>query len=291
MTSLAGTLFAKLPAPVRRLVPSELQADLRDRFGQWLPGDIGFEPIPPAPVHGERTGPPDFIVLGRAESGARWWMSQIADHPDVAPSRSLDEAALAFSRYGTDSFGPDQIDRFHALFPRRPGRIIGHWSADGLSYPWVAPLLARAAPRAKVIVLVRDPVELLQDGLAATADTRPPDAGWNLADHVDLGFFGGQLTRVRGLFPSDQVRVLQYERCVSDTAGVLAQTFEFLGVDATERPVLPHPSGADQWASGERLDGATRSRLCAMYADDVGVLSHLVPDLDLGLWPNFSPPD
>ena len=291
MNSLAGTLFAKLPAPVRRLVPLELQADLRDRFGQWLPGDIGFEPTPPAPAHGERTGPPDFIVLGRAESGARWWMSQIADHPDVAPSRSLDEAALAFSRYGTESFGPDQIDRFHALFPRRPGRIIGHWSADGLCCPWVAPLLARAAPRAKVIVFVRDPVDLLQAGLTATADTRPPNAGWNLADNVDQGFFGSQLSRLRGLFPSDQVRVLQYERCLSDTAAVLAQTFEFLGVDASERPVLPHPSGFDPRAAGARLALATRTRLSAMYADDVILLSHLLPDLDLGLWPNFPPGD
>ena len=291
MTSVAGTFFAKLPAPVRRLVPVELQADLRDRFGQWQPGDIGFEPTPPVPAHGERTGPPDFIVLGRPESGARWWMSQIADHPDVAPSRSVDEAALAFSPYGTASFGPEEIDRFHALFPRRPGRIIGHWSADGLSYPWVAPLLARAAPRAKVLVLVRDPVALLQAGLAATADSRPPGAGWNLADHVDAGFFGSQLTRLHGLFPPDQVRVLQYERCLVDTAGVLAQTFEFLGVDDSERPVLPHPSGADPRASVGRFDAATRSRLSAMYADDVDALSHLVPDLDLGLWPNFAPSD
>jgi hypothetical protein len=217
-------------------------------------------------------------------------MTQIADHPDVAPSRSVDDAALAFGRFGTDGFGPDQIDRFHALFPRRPGRIIGHWSADGLSYPWVAPLLARAAPRAKVIVLVRDPVDLLQAGLAATAD-RPPDTGWNLADHVDQGFFGSQLTRLRGVFPPDQVRVLQYERCLLDPAGVLAQTFEFLGVDASERPVLPHPPSAEARARGVRLDTAAWSRLCAMYADDVAVLSHLLPGLDLGLWPNFASRD
>ena len=218
-------------------------------------------------------------------------MSQIADHPDVAPPRSLDEAALAFSRYGTERFGPDEIDGFHALFPRRPGRIIGHWSADGLCCPWVAPLLARAAPRAKVIVLVRDPVDLVQAGLAATADTRPPNAGWNLADNVDQGFFGSQLSRLRGLFPSDQVRVLQYERCLSDTATVLAQTFEFLGIDASERPVLPHRSGVDPRAVGAPLDPAARTRLCAMYADDVALLSHLLPGFDLGLWPNFAPED
>ena len=159
MTALVGQVLGSLPASVRRLVPAELQADLRDRFGLWEPGDIGFQPDAPSVGLGERTGPPDFIVVGPAECGARWWMSLIADHPGVAPTPSVDGAAHLFDRYCTEGFGEGEIARFHAFFPRRPECIVGHWSADGLSYPWIAPLLARAAPGAKIIVMVRDPVE------------------------------------------------------------------------------------------------------------------------------------
>ncbi|HEY4928968.1 MAG TPA: sulfotransferase [Acidimicrobiales bacterium] len=289
MTTLVGQVFGSLPASVRRLVPVELQADLRDRYGQWEPGDIGFEPDAPTAARGERTGPPDFIVLGPAECGARWWMSLIADHPGVAPTHSVDGAAHVFDRYCTEGFGDGEIARFHAFFPRRPGRIVGHWSADGLSYPWIAPLLARAAPGAKIIVLVRDPVAVVMDRLAATAGTRRPSGGADLADAVDRGFFGAQLERLHDLFPAALVQVLQYEQCVSDAPGALARTYEFLGLGGSDRPVLPHPIGHVSGNPGDRLSAATRSRLQALYADDVARLTQLTADVDLARWPNFVP--
>ncbi len=288
MTTLVGQVFGSLPASVRRLVPVELRADLRDRYGLWEPGDIGFEADAPRVAHGEHTGPPDFIVLGPAECGARWWMSLIADHPGVAPTRSMDGAAHLFDRYCTEGFGDGEIARFHGFFPRRSGRIVGHWSADGLSYPWIAPLLGRAAPEAKIIVMVRDPVAVVMDRLAATTGTRRSAGGADLADAVDRGFFGTQLERLHGLFPAPQVQVLQYEHCLSDAPGVLARTAEFLGLEGYERPVLPHPIGTVEGIPDERLCAATRSRLQALFADDVARLTQLAPDVDLARWPNFA---
>ncbi len=284
MTSLGGRLYAGLPAPLRRLVPVEVQPDLRARFGSWEPGDLAFEPAPPPVAPGERTGPPDFVVFGPPESGARWWLSLISDHPDVTPTRDPGAAAHALDRYCTEAFGDAQVARFHRLFPRRPGRIIGHWSADGLSYPWIAPLVAAAAPRARVLVLVRDPVDLVADRVAATAATRAPHVGSNLADAVDRGFAGAQLARLRELFPADAVRVLQYERCVADTTGTLAATYEFLGVPVPDGPVLPHPAEGTTDAPASRLDAGSRARLRELYAPDTALLCDLVPGLDVGLW-------
>ena len=286
MSPVTRRLLGAVPPSAQRLLPVELQADARGWLGRWEPGDIGYVPVPPHPAAGERTGPPDFVALGSADAGGEWWMSRIADHPEVAPNRTLVEAAHFFAPYCTDAFGPGEVARFHALFPRRPGRVIGHWSPDALSYPWVAPLLVEAAPRAHLLVLVRDPVERLRAGLERTAATRAPHVGSDLADAVDRGYYADQLVRLLRWFPEDQVRVLQMERCLADPEGALAQTYAFLGVDDTyrARPLKPPPEPVR-----DPLAPATRRRLVDLYAADVAALGELLPDFDLSLWPNFAP--
>jgi hypothetical protein len=285
---VARRLVGAVPASIRRHLPSELRTELRSHFGWWVPGDVGFELEPPLPMAGERTGPPDFAALGTAVSGVDWWMACIADHPEVAPNRTLVGAAHTFAAGGTDGFGSAEVARFHALFPRRPGRIIGHWAPDGLSYPWVAPLLATAAPRARLLLLVRDPVERLRADLERKAATRAPHVGSDLADAVDRGFYASQLTRLLTWFPKDQVQVLQFERCVADPMAALAQTFAFLGIDDTYRP---RPLALPAVLTGpvrDPLASATRRRLVDLYATDVVALADLVPHLELSLWPNFA---
>jgi len=178
------------------------------------------------------------------------------------------------------------VARFHALFPRGPGRVVGHWEPDALVYPWVAPLLAQAAPRAQLLVLVRDPVDRLRAGLERTAAERAPHVGSNLADAVDRGYYADQLARLLHWFPRRQVLVLQYERCLADPDAAMAQTYAFLGVDDTYRARRLDPPAE---AVRDPLSPATRQRLVDLYAGDVAGLGELVPDIDLALWPNFAP--
>ena len=284
MTAPPRRAFGVVPASAERLLPVELRAGFRARFGLQRAGDLGFVPEPPVPAAGERTGPPDFVVLGESGAGAEWWMACIADHPAVAPHRTVVEASDFFAPFGTARFGPGDVARFHALFPRRPGRVIGHWSPDGLVHPWVPPLLAEAAPRAHLLVLVRDPVERLRARLDATADIRAPHPGSYVADAVDRGFVAGQLGQLLRWFPKAQVRVVQYEQCRADPTRSLAGTYAFLGIDPDYRPrtVDPPPETVR-----DPLAPATRQRLHDLYAADVAALAGLVADLDLELWPNF----
>lgn len=285
MTSVARRVVDHVPTRLHRLLPSDLRADLRHRSGLTVPGDLDHRPDPPPPAPGERTGPPDFALLGAAAAGSRWWLSLVGDHPDVTPGQDSTAAAHFFGPYCTERFGPGEVAAFHAWFPRRPGRVIGFWSPDGIAHDWVPPLLARAAPRALVVVLVRDPVERLLDGLDRTADGRPPHPGSSVADAVDRGCYAAQLTGLLASYPRDQVRVLQFERCVADPVGSLAATFEFLGVDPTyrARPLDPPPAGP---TAADRVDPETLGRLRDLYRADIASLVDLLPDLDLSLWPS-----
>jgi hypothetical protein len=215
-------------------------------------------------------------------------MQAILAHPDVAANPSLSDAAHFFAPYCTERFGDEQIARFHQLFPRRSGQLTGHWSPDGMAFPWVIPLLAQAAPDARILVQVRDPIDRLCDGLCHTIDSRPSHPGSYLSDAVERGFYAAQLARLLQFFPRSQVEVTQYEQSVVDPTGTLSRTLRFLGLDDSRgiRPTMVTrvPPGAGRYS----LTGGTLHRLQQMFASDVGDLSRMVPDLDLGLWPHFA---
>ena len=57
MTPSAGRTGGLADRLIRTL-PVVVRADARDRSGPRVPGDHGYEPEPPTPQLGERTGPP-----------------------------------------------------------------------------------------------------------------------------------------------------------------------------------------------------------------------------------------
>src|SRR5208282_5309941 len=96
------------------------------------------------------------------------------------------------------------------------GTVIGEWTPDYLSYPWVAPLLAEVAPEAKILVLVRDPVERFRSGLTFRLQMGAPRDSATVSDAVRQGFYARHLRRFQEHFPGDQILVLQYEQRRTD---------------------------------------------------------------------------
>jgi hypothetical protein len=273
-------------AAFRRLSPRTRSALLR-RAGRFAPWEGGFDLTPPAPEPGEVAGPPDFVGIGVQKAGTSWWYELIAEHPGVSARTGLHKERHYLSHFGARTFGPPQVGQYHGWFPRRPGTITGEWTPDYLAYPWVPALLAEAAPEARLLVMVRDPVERFRSGLSfrLSQGALPTEATEALA--VQQGFTATSLRRYLDVFPKEQILVLQYERCAIDPTGPLAGTYRFLGLDDGFRPTGLHRSVN---ASGQKLhlEPDARRRLVDLYAPDVEDLVGLFPDIDLSLWANFS---
>ena len=255
--------------------------------GDFAPWEDGFDFAPPALAPGEVAGPPDFVGVGVQKAGTSWWYELILEHPCVYERPGIHKERHYLSRFCVAPFGPTEVACYRGWFPRVEGTITGEWTPDYFAYPWVAPLLAEAAPDARILVLVRDPVERFRSGLSFRLHLGAPHTSATVSDAVRQGFYARHLRRLLEYFPADQVLVQQYEQCRAEPGAQLVRTYEFLGLDAFEPSEVRREVNVSDRAK-VRLDPDAAARLGGLYRADAQELADLVPSLDLSLWPSVT---
>jgi hypothetical protein len=255
-----------------------------------LDGGIDMPPPTPDCPPGWRTGPPDFVGVGVQRCGTTRWFNLIAQHPEVARPVAAKELHY-FDRFHSGGWEAADVSRYHAYFPRPPEQTVGEWTPLYASAPWVPRLLAAAAPDARLLMLVRDPVERFLSGLQLDISVAAK-RGARLSRYAPLeafvrGHYHAQLTGLLRYFDRSRVLILQYERCAREPREQLRRTFAFLGLEDVEfTPELgAHPKRQDEKPV---LDRETRDAYAQAYQDDVVALAQSCPEIDLALWPNFA---
>jgi hypothetical protein len=153
-----------------------------------------------------------------------------------------------------------------------------------LSDQWVAPLLRQAAPDAKLVVVLRDPVERYRSGVAHEVQRGGIFDASAADDAFGRGLYGQHLERWFQHWPRAQMLVLQYEQCCRDPAANLRRTYEFAGLDPVHRPRRLRRR-ANVTKARVALSAEERARLTTAYLDDVRRLLDIVDDIDVSLWP------
>ena len=225
--------------------------------------------------------------IGAQKAGTTWWYDLIATHPGVTAPDHLAKERHLLDRMAEQAFDATAVEQFPLWFPRRPGTITGEWTPDYATFPWAPDLLHRVAPDVRLLLLVRDPVERFRSGLGHYRNLQQPVDGMVLADAVARGFYANVIGTWTKVFGAERLLVLQYERCVIDTSGQLARTFDHLGLTPyhVSKSELPQRRGL---VLRPPLDADAIERLVALYRRDVEQLGGLIPDLDLNLWPHFN---
>lgn len=239
---------------------------------------------PPCPA-GWRVAPPDFIGLGAQRCGTTWLYSLIAAHPDVHAG-GIKELHF-FHRFWDRGFTDADAHTYARYFPRPPGCIAGEWSPGYLSHFWVPPLVRRAAPDARLLVSLRDPVERYRSGIVLQAETRRPGAA-SASAAFRLGCYGLQLEHLLTYTPRDQLLVLQLEAATADPGGTLHRIYEHVGLEPGFRPLdLTRPRNVARARKAD-LDPDLRRALVDAYEPDVRRLLALDLGIDVTRWPHFA---
>lgn len=247
-------------------------------------------------------GPPDFVGVGTPYAGAGWWHDLLLLHPQIRPPRAETKDLHFFDELCRREMTGEDVARYHAHFPREDGTITGEWTPRYMHDPWTPWLLRRAAPDAKLLVMLGDPIERYRERLArARLRAESEEEQLYMAHALGRGRYASQLRRLWTLFDPERTLVLQHERCRREPRPQYARTLRFLGVRdhvparlrTSLRPrarvvgalrslgVLRPPPRAELWPDIE-------ADLHAELDAEVRELSALVPDLDLALWPNFA---
>ena len=250
------------------------------------PTPPGPPPPPPCPAN-ERIGPPDFVGVGAQKAGTSWWHALLEAHPDVHRPAHQPKELHYFDVLWDRPWSAADATRYARYFPRPTGSITGEWTPGYMIDFWAPGLIARAAPAARILILLRDPIERFRSGLTHSDDaSRTSLSHRDAAGAFQRGLYAQQLRRVLDAFPREQVHIGQYEACREDPARELTRTFTFLGLRPVDLPpsVLEREVNPTTGRKVELTDGL-RAALQDGYAIDLEELRALVPELDLGRWP------
>jgi hypothetical protein len=263
-----------------------------------------FETLPDYPEcpEGWSTGAPDFVIFGAQKSGTTWWFRLIEQHPGVFQPKNQRPELHFFDRLWAEWPDDEALARYYRYFPRPAGKIIGEKTPEYLSCPWAPPMVKQAAPDARAIVLLRDPVERYVSGMShmdrgGLIDESAEEGTVRVfgdrmrvvTDAISRGLYATQVEWLLEAYPADRLLLLQYEACAADAAGHLARTHAFLGLPphALPQEELARPRNKAKLEKVSTPDEHMRL-LRGYYRPEVQRLRAVMPDLDLSLWPNFS---
>lgn len=282
----AAEALRDLPPGIHQSIPPTVRRALRHRLDRYYAWEAGYDHHRAPPLGpDEASGPPDYIGIGVQKAGTSWWNRLIMDHPHAHTHASVHKERHFFARFGAEQFGPGDITDYHRWFPRLPGTITGEWTPDYFYYPWVPSLMAQAAPDARLLLILRDPVERFRSGMAHQIRNGADHVGSIQTEAIGRSLYADALRRWQSWFPPDQMLILQYEVCAEEPETQLQRTYEFLGLQPDFRPPDLRAELNKTVETKAGLPADARDRLQRIFAPDIAALADLVPTLDLARWP------
>jgi len=270
------------------VLPVSIQGQVLRRLGRYPAWADGTAPEAPPQPDGMTVGPPDFVGIGVSKAGTSWWFSLILAHPDVHPPARKELLYFNrqfFMRNRDQGHTEADLSAYHRWFPRPAGAVTGEWTPSYVFRYQLPPILRQAAPGAKILVLLRDPVERYQSDISR----RMPARQRHNVRYRSLvnGLYAAKLEPWEAEYGPEEMLVLQYEDCVRRPGDHLAATYRFLGLDDAFRPAGLHEA-VNRTRSKRTMDEGFRRMLADLYEPDVVALAARHPQIDLRLWPNFS---
>lgn len=251
----------------------------------------------------ETRRPPDFFLLGVPKAGTTALHAALAQHPGLylspvkEPKYYLcgDAPPPAYRGPGDAHSQQEWVwrrDDYLGLFDAAPeGVLRGESTPFYLYHRDARRRIAADAPAAKLIVVLRDPVDraysnwmhLWMDGLESVPDLveavrREPErvaAGWAPFWHyAGLGRYGEQLADLYTLFDREQVLVLRYRELVDAPGPTLTKVFAFLGVPDRAVEEIPSDNTRGFVEDGLRTRVLGRAIRAGAYAGQFAAPQH-----------------
>ena len=247
---------------------------------------------------------PDFLIIGAAKSGTTALFHYLSQHPDVyaSPVREPNFFALGEKKAVFNGPGDEETvnrnsvsdrNRYRQLFAgASEGQIAGEASPFYLYHESAPSRIYGAAPQAKLIAILRNPVErayasylhLVRDGRercerfeeALTLENDRIAANWEHLWHFTrMGFYAQQLKRYLMFFDRQQLHVVFYDDFKTDPLASVRSCFRFLSLPEDFTPDMrrrPNRSGVPRIAwiqRGLSLQGRIKKTISSILPERI----------------------
>jgi hypothetical protein len=185
---------------------------------------------------------PTFFIVGAPKSGTTSLHAYLAEHPGIAMTTVKECMLFAAPQWR------DRLAGYAELFPRE-APVRGESSTAYSSYPYapeVPDRVAQTVPDARIVYVVREPVERVLAHYAQNVwdelPVRPFDELMDdLEDPMNMPVwcsrYATQLERWRRVVPGERILVLDQADLLSDRVATIQRVCAFLGADpAFESP-------------------------------------------------------
>lgn len=240
---------------------------------------------------------PRFLIIGSPKCGTTALAQYLSSHPQVFLSRPKEPHFFDSARHraGLERY---LTDHFAAW---RDEAAAGEATPSSLHVPWVPGRVRMMLPDARLIALLRNPVERsysswwmlyvrgmeslpFEDAIAAERNAPPTDqAQWDahlaalqsgahikVRTYLASGDYATHLRRWLDVFPREQLRAVFSEELNADAPRVIRALWQFLGVDED-------CDIGDKGRVNEALGPAARPLLSVLRATGLMSLRGMVP--------------
>ncbi len=194
---------------------------------------------------------PDFFIVGAPKAGTTSLFQYLQSHPEIFMCPVKEPNYFAYEEISRNKLYYKQnsvktLPEYERLFVNAGHQqVIGEASVSYLFYPGTAAHIKKLIPRAKIIIILRNPTDrafshyLMDKRLgyirASFEDIIYKNKGIkNLLlyyqQYVDLGFYFDQVNRYIQSFPPKQVKVFIFEELSQNLTCFIKSTMQFLRV-------------------------------------------------------------
>jgi len=227
---------------------------------------------------------PNFFIVGVARSGTTSLYAYLSDTPGVFMSTEKEpEYFHSHSAQSRKDRAIKQQSEYLKLFKGATDeKAIGEASPGYFKNPESAKLIHNAVPTAKIIILLRDPVEwafsfyLWRRTKGTVEQSFHEMIIRNIENNKkgivsELGMYTPSVKNFQDIFGIDRVKVLIFEEFIKETKKTVKGVLEFLGVDAEPPASIEKPYNVYRAPRGKLSQNIlTNDRL-------VNISRHIIP--------------
>lgn len=181
---------------------------------------------------------PNLLGIGAAKAGTTWLASVLGRHPDIFVHPQKELNALVYENID------NRLDEYMPYFEAAgTKRVRCDFSVRYLSLPQASAAAARLTPDAKILAILRNPVDqiqshywhLLRQNFHQIEPVYPQPGLFEALDRfpellLEPALYGKHVGRWLTCFPRDQVLIKDYADLARDPGQVIASICDFLEV-------------------------------------------------------------